>query len=75
MAQSIIPAIIREEPEGRTARIARDSTGDAIGAALFFTPEELSEIGVNTDTAESVELHIEDGEIQMIPISLIGSES
>lgn len=72
MAQNIVPAIVREEPEGRAARIARDSRGDPIGVALFFTSEELSDIGVNTVAADSVELHVEDGEIRLVPICLGG---
>jgi len=63
-----IPAIIRKHPDGRTARIAHDSDGEPIGAAMFFTPEELHDIGVNPTTAEAVELRIVDGEVQLIPI-------
>jgi hypothetical protein len=66
---SIIPAIVREEPEGRTARIARDSDGEPIGVALFFTPEEIESLGVNTDIADAVELQMRDDEVQFLPIS------
>ena len=70
MATNIIPAVVREEPEGRTARIARDSNGAPIGVALFFTPEEIESLGVNTDIADAVELQVRDDEAQFIPISL-----
>jgi hypothetical protein len=65
-----IPAIIREHPEGRTAHIAHKGDEDPIGAAMFFTPEELHDIGVNPATTEAVELCIEDGEVQLISIVL-----
>lgn len=68
MIRNETPAIIREDPEGRAARIARDNDGGPIGVALFLTPTELADIGVNTDAADSVELQIEDGEVRLIPI-------
>jgi len=63
-----IPAIIRTQPDGRTARIAHDSDGETVGAAMFFTPEELLNIGVDPKTAEAVELRIVDSEVKLIPI-------
>lgn len=69
MATNIIPAVVREVPEGRTARIARDNDGAPIGVALFFTPEEIESLGVNTDIADAVELQIRDNEAHLIPIS------
>lgn len=72
MARNVTPAIVREKSEGRAARIARNSSGEPIGVALFFTSEELSDMGVNTSAADSIELQIEEGEIHLIPISLKG---
>jgi hypothetical protein len=69
MPTEITPAIVREEPEGRTARIAHDSDGAPIGVALFFTPEEIESLGVNTDIADAVELQIRDDEAHFLPIS------
>lgn len=68
MATNVIPAIICDDPEGRAARIARDGDGNPIGAALFFTPKELVDLGVNLGAANAVELRIEDGEVRIIPI-------
>lgn len=49
----------------RTARLARDSDGDPIGAAVFFTAEELADIGVDTDNTDTVRIVIEDGSIRL----------
>ena len=68
MVRNEIPAVVCEDPKGRTAHIARDSDGLPIGVALFFTPEELEEVGINTAAADSVELRVEDGEVSLIPI-------
>lgn len=69
MVRNDIPAIVRENPDGRTASIALNGDGVPIGAALFFTPEELMDVGVDPTRAESVELHIVDGEVQLVPIA------
>lgn len=69
MVRNDVPAIVCEDPDGRTARITRDGEGEPIGAALFFTPSELGEIGVNTVAADLIELRIEDGEVRLVPIS------
>lgn len=69
MATSVTPAIVREEPEGRTARIACDGDGAPIGVALFFTSEEIESLGVNTQAADAVELQIRDDEAHLVPIS------
>lgn len=63
-----IPAIVRTHPDGRTARINHDGDGDPIGAAVFFTPEEFLDVGVDPTTAEAVELRIVDGDVELIPI-------
>jgi hypothetical protein len=68
MVRNDIPAIVCEDPEGRAAHIARDRDGVPIGAALFFTPEDLADLGINTAAADSVELRVEDGQVRVIPI-------
>lgn len=73
MVRNDIPAIVCDDPEGRTARIARNSDGAPIGAALFFTPEELENLGVNLGAADAVELRVEDGQASFIPISRRGN--
>jgi len=69
MATNVIPAIVRKEPEGRTARISRDAKGDPIGVAVFLTSEEIESLGVNTAAADAVELQIRDDEAHFLPIS------
>lgn len=69
MATNVIPAIVREEPEDRTTRIARDAKGDPIGVAVFLTSEEIKLLGVNTAAADAVELQIRDDEAHFLPIS------
>lgn len=68
MERNQIPAIVRDDPEGRTARISCDGDGGPIGAAMFFTPEELLDVGVDPTTAEAVELRVVDGDVELIPI-------
>lgn len=74
MERNEIPAIVREDPDGRTASIARKDDGVPIGAALFFTPEELIDVGVDPMKADAIELHIMNGEIQLVPIATVQSE-
>lgn len=47
----------------RTARLARDGDGDPIGAAVFLTADELADLGVDTDTTDTVNVAVEDGEV------------
>lgn len=67
MVRNEVPTIVYEEPAAREARISRDSDGVPIGAALFFTPEELTEIGVDPETVDIVELRIVNGEVCIRP--------
>jgi len=68
MAAVNIHAILSEGPDGRTARITRDGEGEAIGAAVFFTPSELQQIGINPGTTASIEFRIKNGGLRVIPI-------
>ena len=69
MTRNDVSTVIYEEPAAREARISRDSDGVPIGAALFFTPEELAEIGVDPETADAVELRIMNGQVCIRPVS------
>jgi len=60
-----VPTIPHEEPHGREARIARDGDDAPIGVALFFTPEELADIGIDPEITETVELRIVNGEVRI----------
>lgn len=72
MSRNEVPTIVYEEPPAREARISRDSDGIPIGAALFFTPEELVEIGVDPTTVDSVEIRIVNGEVCIRPADTDG---
>jgi len=39
--------------DGRTARLARDSDGDPLGAAVFFDAEDLRALGVHPDATDA----------------------
>lgn len=72
MVLNEVPTIVYEEPAAREARISRDSDGVPIGAALFFTPEDLVEIGVDPEAVDTVELRIVNGEVCIRPVDSDG---
>ena len=43
--------------------IIRDENDDAVGAVLFLTDEDLSELGVNPESAEEILYSIDEGEV------------
>lgn len=48
--------------DGRTARLARDSDGDALGSALFLDADDLRALGLDTDaTDDRVSYAVADG--------------
>lgn len=49
----------------RTAKLSRDSDGEALGAAVFLTGEDLADLGVDVDTTERVLFQVEDGELHV----------
>ena len=52
-------------PRRRTVRIARTNAGSPIGAALFVTPRELSALGIDPATTNTVTLHVTNGQIKL----------
>lgn len=49
----------------RTARLSRDGNGDPIGAAVFLTAQELSDLGIDTEITDTVNVTVEDGEVRL----------
>lgn len=67
MVRNDVPTIVYEEPQGREARIARDGDGLPIGLALFFTPDELTDIGIDPTSVDKVVMQVRDGEVCIKP--------
>lgn len=59
----------RTQTRRREARVSRDPEGDPIGAALFFTADELRSLGVEPETTDAVNVSVEDGEVRLRPTS------
>ena len=49
----------------RTVRIARTTAGNPIGAALFVTPRELSALGIDPATTDTITLRVANGQIKL----------
>jgi len=56
----------RHQATAREARVSRDGDGDAIGAAVFFTADDLRELGIDPTTADAVTVSVEDGEVRLL---------
>lgn len=55
------------ETPNRTARIARDGSAEPLGAAVWLTADELAAIGIDVDNTDAVEVHVLDGDLQLVP--------
>lgn len=65
-----IPAIVQpKQPRGRESRIACNGEDGPLGVAVYLTAEELAEFGMDPETADAVDVTVENGEISLIPIS------
>ena len=53
--------------DSRTARLARNGDGDPIGAAVFLTADELTDLGVEPERTDAVNVSVEDGEVRLRP--------
>lgn len=61
---NVVPKIA--PPEGksvREARISKGVDGSPVGVALFFTADELFELGVDPASADTVSMWIYDGNV------------
>lgn len=65
MIRTYISTLVHERQTGRKARIARNQDGAPLGVALFVTPEELEDFGVNPSTANSVVLRVSNGVVRI----------
>ena len=63
-----VPMLACESTPSREARIARDGEGAAIGAAVFFTPDELASLGIDPASTDAVELRIVNGRVNLRPV-------
>ena len=60
---NVVPEVVEDDKCGREARISRKSDGTPIGVAVFFTPDELVDLGVNPADVDSVRMWVHEGEI------------
>jgi len=51
---------------GRTANVSRNPSGEARGAAVWLNASELSEIGIDIDSTEAIEVKIVDGDLNLV---------
>jgi len=60
-----VDTIITEEysssSDHRTAKITRSEDQEAVGAPVFFTAEELEQLGIDPDDTDRVVVRVEDG--------------
>lgn len=63
-----VPMLACELAPTREARIARDGEGAAIGAAVFFTPDDLADLGIDPALTDAVELRIVNGRVSLRPV-------
>ena len=58
----------RTQTRRREARVSRDPEGDPIGAAVFFTADDLRELGIDPTTADAVTVSVADGEVRLLDV-------
>jgi len=49
----------------REARMSRDSDGDPLGVMIYLRSEELRELGVSPDKADTVEYAVKNGTLRV----------
>lgn len=49
----------------REARLNRDRDGDAVGAAVWLNADELADLGVDVDAADTVVIRVDDGDLHV----------
>ena len=61
---NVVPKIVPpEEQSVREARISKGVDGSPVGVALFFTVDELHELGVDPASTDSVSMWVYDGNV------------
>lgn len=73
--ESVDESTSEGQPRVRTATINTDKSGDPIGIAVWLNVDELIELGVDPDANDSIDVRVNDGEIELIPKQAKGSDS
>jgi hypothetical protein len=61
--------------DARTARLARETDGDPLGAAVFLTDDDLRKLGVDLVDADRVAYVVADGDLALDAEGSTNSES
>lgn len=48
----------------RVAAMNENEEGNPLGVAIFLTPEQLAQLGIDPEATDVIEYHVADGEIQ-----------
>jgi len=56
-------AVTPDTDDGRTARLARDADGEALGTAVFLDADDLRRAGVDLADADRVRYAVENGHL------------
>lgn len=67
---NVVLEVVEDDECGREARISRKSDGTPIGVAVFFTPDELVDLGINPANVDSVRMWVHEGEIHFDSVNL-----
>lgn len=51
----------------RQASVARDQSGDPIGAAIWINADELAALGIDPDRTDAVDIKVTDGDLELTP--------
>lgn len=58
----------------RIARISKGQEGDILGLPIFLTPSEVTRLGVDVEDCHAVEYSVQDGSLNLKPLSTGMSE-
>lgn len=49
----------------RVAAMNENGEGDPLGVAIFLTPEQLTQVGIEPEATDVIEYYVEHGEIRL----------
>lgn len=49
----------------QTVEVARNLNGDPLGIAIFLNTRQLTEVGINPETADRVQFYVDNGRIKV----------
>lgn len=55
----------RRTSKRRIVTMNEDRDGDALGIAIFLTPDQLTQLGLDPETTDVGEYWVEDGELKL----------